>query len=77
MICFSERWTPKSIAPRRLMDSVDTLLSMQNPDGGFASYELIRGPLWLEYFNHAEVFGTSHFLLGFLLPISRAGVGRQ
>ena len=32
---------------------------MQNPDGGFASYELIRGPGWLELLNPAEVFGTS------------------
>lgn len=39
------------------MDSVDTLLSMQNANGGFASYELVRGPHWLELFNHAEVFG--------------------
>lgn len=33
---------------------------MQNSDGGFASYELIRGPGWLELFNPAEVFGESH-----------------
>lgn len=31
---------------------------MQNDyDGGFASYELIRGPQWLEILNAAEVFG--------------------
>lgn len=41
------------------MDSVDTLLTMQNPGGGFASYERIRGPAWLELFNHAEVFGAA------------------
>jgi len=30
---------------------------MQNRDGGFASYELVRGPGWLESLNPAEVFG--------------------
>jgi squalene cyclase len=30
---------------------------MQNRDGGFASYELVRGPNWLELLNPAEVFG--------------------
>lgn len=30
---------------------------MQNASGGFASYELIRGPSWLELLNAAEVFG--------------------
>lgn len=30
---------------------------MQNPNGGFASYELVRAPQWLEYLNPAEVFG--------------------
>ena len=41
-----------------MCDSVDLLLTLQNPDGGFASYELIRGPRWLEWLNPAEVFGT-------------------
>jgi lanosterol synthase len=31
---------------------------MQNPDGGFASYELQRGPEWLELLNPAQVFGN-------------------
>lgn len=30
---------------------------MQNPDGGFASYELVRGNKKLEWLNTAEVFG--------------------
>jgi lanosterol synthase len=30
---------------------------MQNPSGAFASYELIRGPFWVEKLNPAEVFG--------------------
>jgi lanosterol synthase len=32
---------------------------MQNPDGGFASYELVRGPSWVELLNPSEVFGES------------------
>ena len=44
-----------------MCDSVDLLLTLQNPDGGFASYELIRGPRWLEWLNPAEVFGTVFF----------------
>jgi lanosterol synthase len=32
---------------------------MQNEDdGGYASYELRRGPYWLEWLNPAEVFGN-------------------
>ncbi|KAK9764233.1 Lanosterol synthase (Oxidosqualene--lanosterol cyclase) [Basidiobolus ranarum] len=45
------------IAKERLYDAVDVLLTMQNEDGGFASYERIRGPQWLEWINPAEVFG--------------------
>ncbi|TIC96193.1 Lanosterol synthase [Colletotrichum higginsianum] len=40
----------------RLKDCVDTLLLMQNKDGGFASYEKIRGSEYLELLNPAEVF---------------------
>ncbi|KAI0675601.1 lanosterol synthase [Trametes maxima] len=49
---------PKLVSERRLCDAVDILLSLQNSDGGFASYELIRAPQWLEYLNPAEVFGN-------------------
>ena len=60
------RNTPKLISDRRLKDAVDILLGMQNADGGFASYELIRGPKWLEYLNPAEVFGKRNLLRSFL-----------
>jgi squalene cyclase len=40
-----------------MCNAVDVILSLQNPNGGFASYELIRGPAWLELVNPAEVFG--------------------
>lgn len=52
-------YSKQVIEPRRLMDSVDTLLTMENEGGGFASYEKIRGPIWLELLNHAEVFGET------------------
>ena len=45
-----------------MKDAVDTLLTMQNSGGGFASYERIRGPAWLEWLNHAEVFGQNERL---------------
>jgi len=51
-------FTPKLISKQRMHDAVDVMLSLQNSDGGFASYELIRGPQWLEVLNPAEVFGT-------------------
>jgi lanosterol synthase len=50
-------YTPKLVSERRMCDAVDVLLSMQNASGAYASYELIRGPLWLEALNPAEVFG--------------------
>ena len=34
---------------------------MQNPSGGYASYELIRAPKLLELINPAEVFGERLF----------------
>ncbi|OZJ06194.1 hypothetical protein BZG36_00978 [Bifiguratus adelaidae] len=48
---------PKLVNDDRLKQAVDVLLTMQNSDGGFASYERIRGPQWLEWLNPAEVFG--------------------
>ncbi|KAI8968238.1 terpenoid cyclases/protein prenyltransferase alpha-alpha toroid [Mycotypha africana] len=42
----------------RLRDAVDVLLTMQNSDNGFASYETIRATHLLEYLNPAEVFGN-------------------
>lgn len=48
---------PKLVSDERIKDAIDTLLTMQNPSGGFASYEPIRGSQYLEYLNAAEVFG--------------------
>jgi len=51
-------FAPQAVSIDRLRDSVDVLLSMQNPSGGFASYELMRGSTKMEWLNAAEVFGN-------------------
>ncbi len=45
------------VSDARIRDAIDTLLTMQNASGGFASYEPQRGSEYLEYLNAAEVFG--------------------
>lgn len=40
-----------------LRDSVRLLLSFQNDDGGWATYEKTRGAPWLEQLNPSQVFG--------------------
>jgi len=40
-----------------LRDSVRLILSWQNDDGGWASYEKQRGGTWLEALNPSQVFG--------------------
>jgi len=40
----------------RLCDSIRWLLSLQNRDGGWASYEKRRGGTWLEWLNPSHVF---------------------
>jgi hypothetical protein len=47
---------PQLVSRERMFDAVDIILSLQNPCGGFASCELVRGPRWLELLNPAEVF---------------------
>ena len=48
---------PTLVSNTRLRDAIDTLLTMQNPSGGFSSYEPTRGSEYLEQLNAAEVFG--------------------
>ncbi|XP_006204996.1 lanosterol synthase isoform X1 [Vicugna pacos] len=45
------------IPQEQLFDAVAVLLSMRNPDGGFATYETKRGGHLLELLNPSEVFG--------------------
>lgn len=48
---------PTLVSDDRLEDAIDTLLTMQNGSGGFASYEPTRGSEYMEFLNAAEVFG--------------------
>lgn len=41
-----------------LQKAAELILSFQNKNGGWASYELTRGPEWLEALNPSEVFGN-------------------
>jgi squalene/oxidosqualene cyclase-like protein len=43
--------------PKRLQDAVNVILSYQNEDGGFATYENTRGFGFYESLNPSEVFG--------------------
>ena len=47
------------MSKERLCLAVDVILSLQNPAGGFASYELVRGPGWLEHLSPGEMFGKT------------------
>uniref|UniRef100_A0A671KPQ2 Terpene cyclase/mutase family member n=1 Tax=Sinocyclocheilus anshuiensis TaxID=1608454 RepID=A0A671KPQ2_9TELE len=47
----------EKVPAERLDDAVNVLLSMRNPDGGFATYETKRGGKLLELLNPSEVFG--------------------
>jgi squalene/oxidosqualene cyclase-like protein len=47
-----------NIPSERFYRACDLILSLQNKDGGWASYELTRGPKWLELLNPSEIFGN-------------------
>ncbi|XP_024197667.1 cycloartenol synthase 2 isoform X2 [Rosa chinensis] len=47
----------EAISADQLHDAVNVVLSLQNSNGGFASYELTRSYAWLEMINPAETFG--------------------
>jgi squalene/oxidosqualene cyclase-like protein len=51
-----ETITGKSLARPRLDAAVEQMLSLQNRDGGWATYELTRGPAWLEQLNASDCF---------------------
>lgn len=52
-------WIPKKnvISAERLQLAAEMIMGYQNVDGGWATYELTRGPKWLEFLNPSEVFG--------------------
>lgn len=45
------------LGAEKCYDAVNVILSLQNSDGGFATYELTRSYSWLELINPAETFG--------------------
>jgi len=47
---------PERIPDSQLAAATDFILSRQNRDGGFGSYERARSPRWLERLNPAEMF---------------------
>lgn len=46
----------KAIETEQLYDAVNFILSMQNRNGGYSSYELTRSYAWLEKINPVETF---------------------
>ena len=45
------------ITDERLQEAVDLILTFQNSDGGWGTYEKARAGRWLEYLNPSDVFG--------------------
>jgi squalene cyclase len=59
----NEPFIENKLPPERIFDAVNLILSYQNDDGGWPTYELMRSGAWLEYLNPSEVFGS--FFLSF------------
>ncbi len=51
-----ERRVAQPVPEPLLADAVSLILSFQNDDGGFPTYERQRGPRWLEHLNPSQVF---------------------
>jgi squalene/oxidosqualene cyclase-like protein len=47
----------RTITAERCFDAINVILSFQNTDGGWATYENTRTGAWIEAINPAEVFG--------------------
>lgn len=47
----------RDISEERLYDAINVILTLQNEDGGWATYENNRGFGWYEQLNPSEVFG--------------------
>jgi lanosterol synthase len=47
---------PDPISSTRFAQAADFILSRQNADGGFGSYERARAPRWIERLNPSEMF---------------------
>jgi lanosterol synthase/protostadienol synthase len=47
---------PKRVSRERLQEAVDGLLAVESDGGGFAAYERVRGPDYLERFNITDMY---------------------
>ncbi len=45
------------LEPARLREAAELILSLQNRDGSWSTYEPARGPAWLEALNPSDCFG--------------------
>jgi squalene/oxidosqualene cyclase-like protein len=52
-----EAKAPQTIPESLLIEAAQLILSFQNRDGGWATYELQRGGAWLEQLNPSQIFG--------------------
>jgi len=70
--------TTSSFAVQRLFDAVDVILTLQNHDGSFATYENNRGYGWYEALNPSEVFGDIMIDYGYVeCSMASAGALRR
>lgn len=51
-------WIENKLDVSRIYDAINVILSYQNSDGGWPTYELKRGSDKLELLNPSEVFGN-------------------
>ncbi len=51
-------WVENPITTTGLVDGVEYLLGLQNPDGGWPTYEPARAPAWLEMMNPSNIFAN-------------------
>ncbi|MEO5721787.1 MAG: prenyltransferase/squalene oxidase repeat-containing protein [Chthoniobacterales bacterium] len=59
LLKFEPQMAPaERISDQSLVAAVEFILSRQNRDGGFGSFERRRGPRWLESLNPTEMFGN-------------------
>ena len=57
---------PERISDERIRLAIEFILSRQNADGGFGTYERRRGSSWLETVNPSEMFGQCMTELSYL-----------
>lgn len=54
---FTQNKALQTITKERLFDAINVILSFQNKDGGWATYENTRSQPWIEHLNPSEIFG--------------------